>query len=381
MTIREATTDDDAAIGRVYGECYGDGEPFTGSIAGSPGNRSFVLEDHHGIQGAYRIWSQRHYWDNGEMTSGGIGGVAVLPRARKAGYAAAMMRHSLQTMREADLVLSTLFPFSYNYYRKFGWEWVGSKLSQVADFSLLKPFTDAEGVRSLATDEMRLLRPIYDQFARRYRGCVVRDDVWWDRRLARRDGPPLLVYAHEGRSLDGYMLFTLNSGDTMNFREWVALNPEAYRAMLGFVGVHYMRYTKFGIPAPSDDPLRMLMFDDALTVTLEPVTQARVVNVPAAVSLLHPNGSGEFTFAIEDADADWNRGPWKVQFSDGRTEIAHASEADIRMDIQTFSQAFHGDPSAGTLRNAGRIAISDEAAFTAFWQLFSPAVVFTMDYF
>src|SRR5438132_11992154 len=54
---------------------------------------------------------------------GGIAGVQSEPASRGRGYAGALLRRGLEIMREDGQYLSSLWPFSFDYYRRYGWEW------------------------------------------------------------------------------------------------------------------------------------------------------------------------------------------------------------------------------------------------------------------
>ena len=51
-----------------------------------------------------------------------VGAVGTLPEYRNKGCAAAMMRECVKVLKAQDICLSSLWPFSFPYYRRFGWE-------------------------------------------------------------------------------------------------------------------------------------------------------------------------------------------------------------------------------------------------------------------
>src|SRR5690242_14662527 len=58
----------------------------------------------------------------GVVRLGGVAGVVTRPALRRRGYAGRLLRETVRTLDEQGYALSALFPFSYDYYRKFGWE-------------------------------------------------------------------------------------------------------------------------------------------------------------------------------------------------------------------------------------------------------------------
>src|SRR5579883_1559713 len=53
---------------------------------------------------------------------GGIAGVATRMEERRKGYAGQLLLDTARLLETRGYALSGLFPFSYDYYRKFGWE-------------------------------------------------------------------------------------------------------------------------------------------------------------------------------------------------------------------------------------------------------------------
>jgi predicted acetyltransferase len=54
------------------------------------------------------------------MPMGGIAGVASWPEYRRKGHIKALMKQSLEVMREQGQYVSMLHPFSFSFYRKYG---------------------------------------------------------------------------------------------------------------------------------------------------------------------------------------------------------------------------------------------------------------------
>src|SRR5262249_37548455 len=61
-----------------------------------------------------------------DLSMGGIRHVATAPDEQNRGYASALLRDTLRGLRRQGIVTSVLFPFSFRYYRKFGYELGGN---------------------------------------------------------------------------------------------------------------------------------------------------------------------------------------------------------------------------------------------------------------
>src|SRR5262245_58735639 len=62
-------------------------------------------------------------WIQGKLFSmGGIAGVATWPEARRRGCVDKLLTLTLETMKNNGQTLSMLHPFSFSFYRKYGYE-------------------------------------------------------------------------------------------------------------------------------------------------------------------------------------------------------------------------------------------------------------------
>jgi predicted acetyltransferase len=298
---------------------------------------------------------------------GGIAGVATAPASRGRGYAGAGLRYALEVMRETGEFISTLFPFSWEYYRRFGWEWVGVERRYVLPAGVLKVVPETERVRPATEDDRTAIDAAYSRHARRYRGALVRDENLWGAILNhRRDWfTSTYVYGGEG-GVEGYLTFRGGKEERTDLREFVALTPEARSGLLGLLKRMEMQARSWAWSAPEDDPLWTSLCHWDVETRIKPVTQGRVVDVPAALEAWTPSleSSGAVTLAVTDDCAPWNARTWRAEYADGEVRVSPtSSEPQVSLDIQALSQAYFGTPSLGELRVAGRLSVHDEAGY------------------
>ncbi len=304
---------------------------------------------------------------------GGIAGVACLPADRGRGYAKTLLIRSLETMRENGQYVSALFPFSWDYYRQFGWEWVGVKKEYTIPTSVLQIAPDTVMVRAASEEDFPAIRNIYEQFSKRYRGMVQRDDRMWKSVLQSRDNKYTYSYILEDETQPGgYLVYRHEDGDTTSLREFIALTPQAMKAQLGLLHRLAMQIPNVRIKAASDDTLWMHRMHWDIQTKLSPVTMGRVTDVKVAFQSWTPNPSysGRVTFLVRDVHAPWNDGVWQAQYENGECVIEKSAETpDVEMDIQTLSQMYWGAPTAPELRSGGRIVVNNEKGFRALEEL------------
>jgi predicted acetyltransferase len=320
------------------------------------------------MQASFQAFDNHVYYGPGViLPTAYISSVAVRPAARGRGYGSAVLRHMLSHMRDSGQVFVTLVPFSYDYYRRLGWDWMGTTRSyRVASRALpAEPATDC--VRAAGKADFPGIRAMYARFAQGYRGMSVRDTTDWNTVLGDTKEQTTYSYLHEGAGgIDGYLAFRGGNGDEVSLTEFITVSPVAQRALLALLRRGHMQTKSYVWEAPENDGLWSQVMTRELTTTLQPALIGRVVDVAASFCALRPVGlaDGAMTVSIHDPAASWNDHTWRVTISDGVLS-AHmvADEPAIRMDIQAFSQAYMGALSLPELRVRDRMEVVEEAAF------------------
>jgi predicted acetyltransferase len=329
------------------------------------------------------------------LAMGGIAGVATFAEARGQGLVDGLLRRSLEEMRAKGQTISSLYPFAWAFYRRYGWDWVGRKRDVTLPLRELKSAPEGRRVEAMegTADEVRaLLTPAYDAFARRYRGVFAPDSHRWKDKLNHSDDRTTHVYAYTpegGAEITGYLLWRYDrDGDGGQVREFVASTPDAYRGLLSLL--HYLatQCKTARVTLPDDTPLWSHVMHWDLRTKIEPVFMGRVVDFAAAMAQVTPPAglpNGAATVAVRDEAAPWNAGVWRLTVEGGAVSCAAivggAIEADVALDIQALSQAFWGTPSLAELRAAGRLEVNGEAGFALLAAVLPAAPVYTLDDF
>ena len=330
---------------------------------------------------------QVHWGLDTVLSMGGIAGVASSPEARGAGHVNALLRHALATMREQGQVISALYPFSWSFYREFGWDWVGERREITLPLEHLPKFPASRGMAERVDGEgaKERLAATYTTFARRYRGMFTSESHQW-KPIEPRDGRQ--AYAFQFPPTGEYFTWRYQADDKSGrIGHWMAWTPEGCHALLSVL--HYLanqcETAEVAVPVDTLFPHFVMHWD--LKTTVRPVFMGRVVDVAGALTGLPAPASatGSLMIRIWDEHAPWNAGVWRVASDGSRISCERVEDTGgrmlLEMDIQAFSQAFWGTPSLASLRAAGRVAVRDEMAFDWLSMLLPSAPVFTMDFF
>jgi predicted acetyltransferase len=316
---------------------------------------------------------------------GGIGGVACLPASRGKGYAAACLKHALIYMRESGMYLSALYPFSWEFYRRLGWEWIGAQRTYTVPTRTMIGAKETEGVRLATKTDHQAIGSVYSDYTLRYRGMAKRNERGWNSILD--DGQDNYTYTYIYESTDrveGYLTFQGGSKERTHLNEFIALTPRAQRGLLGLLRRHEMQISGFRWSVPDDDALWSNLYHNDIETRIEPVVQARIVDFVQAFKALKPSSeiNGEVVISVSDETAPWNTGKWLVCAESGSISIADThADPDIECDIQAITQAYYGYPALDAIRRAARLSVYNENGYNLLNRLLAGPTVWLNDHF
>lgn len=297
-----------------------------------------------------------------------VGGVATLPEYRARGYAGMMMRYSVKLLHDKGYHTSALWPFSFEYYRKFGWELGSEDRKYTIPSELAAQLAMPTGVRPAMEWDLPEISDMINRFACGYNGVSIRDNAWWacikdpyEFKLNGVDDPKKTTgpWLHETDNvIDGYAFVTIaGEGDEAFFdlREVVADNPLARKALLSRFGAAGLKNVCFC--APVDDKFLQELENPRLVRTdVRAGFQFRVVNPPAAMKHRSTDMAlrGQIGFDVTDPVLpDWT---FDLSISEGRIRSADGRVPErLSMDIQTFSQLYSGYMRPSRAAELGRL--------------------------
>jgi predicted acetyltransferase len=331
---------------------------------------NYGVYDDNGLQAKISVVCfHSHIGADTVVPMGGIGGVACLPASRGKGYVGAGLKYTLERMRDKGQIISVLYPFAYDYYRRYGWEWTGERRDYQVPTAVLKADPATEQVRAARPDDRNSIIACYTRYAQGYRGMTQRNAKLWNSILD--DGKDRFTYTYlyeQYGTVEGYLTYRGGRREETQLREFICLTPRAMRGLLGLLRRHDMQVDKFTWAVPGDDLLWSHLMHDKVETNISPFAQSRVVDVPAALQAWHPSldTGGQLTFALQDVTAPWNTGTWHVEFGAGIVAVKPTHKSpQVSLDIQAFTQGYFGTPTLDLLRRAERLTVHDEPGYLA----------------
>ncbi|MFD0957778.1 GNAT family N-acetyltransferase [Paenibacillus chungangensis] len=296
------------------------------------------------------------------FSMGGVANVATWPEYRRRGYVAKLLVHAIQEMKKRGQLLSFLSPFSFPFYRKFGWETYTEHKVYTIETKQLPPRSPYPGQMVREVD-YESLHTIYELYAAQYNGMLLRSEVWWKYRIPQRKSGSVVTYRDCDGKKQGYLIYEVNNR-IMSVHELIYLKDEARRALWSFIAQHDSMIDHVQLRAPVDDLLADTLADPRIKQEISPYFMARIIDAEAFIKA-YPFLQGEqdqCTIELHDEYAPWNTGKyeWSID-KEGNGCLRRLSNEEamqmkgIALDIGTLSTWLMGYRSGGQLSGYQRI--------------------------
>ena len=272
---------------------------------------------------------------------GGIAGVATYPEYRRNGYVKDLMKHTLETMKNENYLVSMLHPFKISFYRKYGWEILSNRIKCMLKKSdlVVQGAVSGKVQRSISDHSYLELNEIYTRFATHFSGMLVREESWWKNIC---DGETTAIYYNSENLPLGYLLYSIKDSK-MKVEEFIAVSPEARRGLWNFICQHDSMVDEVELILPENDPLLYTLQEPNIKAELSPYFMVRIVDVERFLNMFDFNeGIDELMLQITDPYASWNEKTFK--WKNGEVEVLPAGSAAkaIKLSINTLSAMLFG---------------------------------------
>ncbi len=309
----------------------------------------------------------RVYFDGREVPMAGIGSVCTYPQHRRKGAVRAVFEKALGGLYEKKVPFSYLYPFSEQFYAKFGY--CRSSQSTRWDFDLRAiPDASIPGVFSLHRpgEEIGGFQAAYQAFAPKLNMMVARDEMDWD---AVKNADPFkgeshaFLYRDQMGTPAGYFVFEKETGDRgrriMSCKEMAFDGFPTLKAIMAFCKTFSADYDGVSFKMPSSLNLDHFCVDypqSGTTRRLLTNGMARAVHVAEVLKSAAYKGSGSLALFVHDGFLPANNGLYRIVFENGEAKqvdfspqplipfgTAKEQGADAEMSVNVFSAAILGN--------------------------------------
>ncbi|MEN1937934.1 GNAT family N-acetyltransferase [Paenibacillus sp. 102] len=279
---------------------------------------------------------------------GGIAGVATYPEYRRNGHVKELLKHVLQKMKQDGFSVSMLHPFAVSFYRKYGWELFANRVicSMTKSDLVMQKHVKGNIRRFNKDNHPNEIEVIYETFAKRFAGMLVRSREWW--RQAVYHDWTAAVYYNEENEATGYMLYKINDSK-MTVEEFVPLNHETRSGLWNFICQHDSMIKELKMILSETEPLLYTLQEPRVKAEVTPYFMARIVDVEQFLKgypFVWNNQQNDIILHISDSFASWNN--VTVQLQNKEIVIVNKEEAErlknrgIHLNINDLSAMVFG---------------------------------------
>ena len=271
---------------------------------------------------AHIINNQYMSWLDGTLVrNGGIGAVSTLPEYRMEGAVREIFKALLAHAYSDGEVISTLYPFSHAFYRKFGYETVCWKNIYEFRPAVLRGYAFS-GEARLWKQGMPVSgwTELYNRFASSYNLAIFRDDrsmgdllkgeYYKDRKFC--------YMLHENGKPAAYLVFQDIRHDPqaiLDVQDLAWDGPRGLQAILGFLARFSADYGSIRLFLPRDIELLSLIRSPLaydIRKTTEQSYMIRVIHAAKALETMKKPAGTCFVIRVTDDLIPENNGIWKV---------------------------------------------------------------------
>ena len=273
-----------------------------------------------------------------------------MPESRRQGNVRKIFEKAFDDIYEKGAVFSHLYPFSYDYYRKFGYEHCGSVKRYTLPLGYARKLeTNGTTHEFIKGDDDKVrseLIGVYESYASRHNIMISRTDERWDEVLGvNLFGADRLYYWRDTAGTVKSWVKFKKDGNTMRVHDIAWADHESMIGILQFLGMFEGAADKLQLRA-SPELLADLYCNELydLEESRDLLGMNRVVDAKCALELLKKDGEGCFTIKVTDKFAAWNNNTYTVEFGNGECTVKSDSNkgADIEVSELALMQLVLG---------------------------------------
>jgi len=292
---------------------------------------------------------------NGQAVKTGFAaGVITLPEARRGGGIRKIYEKAFPAMKEEGVVFSFVYPFSFSYYRKFGYEQSYSRYKASISLSALSIYPYPSGVEAYQKgDACADFVKVYEAFIADKNLAIKRNQCEWGALLDRdphlRREFTYIHYNAQGEP-DAYVLYEAEATvekyeHILAIKELVWSDISGLHSMLGFIYGLRSEYQEVTWEAPNClDIFGLVKESWDVSVKWVHGGMNRIINLPRALELIKaPVGQGSVTLSVHDQFLPFNNGKYRITWESGAVSVEKTQTApDVETSIEILTQMMTG---------------------------------------
>ena len=307
-----------------------------------------------------------------EMAFPFVSGAGTLPEFRGRGLMNRLLDGVFAQIREEGGCAVGLYPFSYGFYRRSGFEAMGRCAEGRIPAGLIlqegKHWPESAETMGALTDAK--MQQAYAAMAKRFGVHVVRNEQWSGLRLSewKCDGGSAVCCERAGEAV-GYALYAPMEG-VLTAEELVYADAEAQRALLLHLAAMaaLLECTQVEVRLPEEEVPHALFSDSRNLLNQNPSAMLRIVDAERFFDGMETSAEGEFRLRIQDERCPWNESVFRFLCGDGRMEVrrCEGGTADAAVSIGFLTQLAAGAVDSSRAQALGLLQTENKTLARAF---------------
>lgn len=287
-------------------------------------------------------------WGRTYLPALGVGGVATMPLARRGGLIRRLFDELDRLAVEREWAFGMLYPFSYRYYRQFGYERILPRVTVELPFSELAQIPRSADGELYDGSQAEELLALYTRYADAHPLMARRTDM-----RAWESAPETnlrYTYLHRGaEGFDAYASLRYEA-ETIAVTELVYTTPESLQGILGMLRLfdgQRPRVCFAGLPQTSP-VLPLLREYKACSYSHYNGAMGRVLDTQRLLrEHVWPQEAGRFTLGVEDA-LPGCAGRFAVEYGGGEAGVRRTeAEAELLLPAPELARVLLGGMGVG----------------------------------
>lgn len=270
------------------------------------------------------------YINGKEFQMGGIASVATWPEYRRRGIIKNLLHRSLIEMKKNGQFISFLSPFSFSFYRKYGWEYAFTNKHYEIPIELLRRKWDGKGYVRRIHQDIPKLHNIYTTYAKQYTGMLKRNQMWWENRVLKDDMLIAVAYNEKAQE-EGYIIFKVQNR-VLTVKEMVYTTLNGRDLLFEFIANHDSMAKVAKLTVPENDSLPLLLNEPRFDQRIIPYFMARIVDVYNFLKnypYLVNDQPVQLSLHITDDFFPENSGIYQLMLDNREVNISYEKKAEV----------------------------------------------------
>jgi predicted acetyltransferase len=332
-----------------------------------------VVEEDGEVRASATVLPLESFVDGEPRPMGGIAAVMAHPAYRRRGYAGILMRAVLRDMRERDIHLSLLGPFSHAFYRMFGYELATEAIEYRFKPSDLSTSPEQRYLRAYREEDLPEMMALLEAEAREHPLCVRRSEGHWKSSLSENDRE-VAVYERDGE-VEGYILYKMSGWREdrsprriLSVTEFAGATPRAGEAILSFMGCLDPKVFEVELYTPRGEPIHPYLRSSHVNAKVETEKMLRLVDVEGALGYLNRKTGSPLVLQVSDDVIPENAGEYTL--AEGKVVRGAEAEARVSLDVRQLAQLYAGYLPVRGLTRHGLVEANSQGALESLETLF-----------